>query len=467
MKLHPMRYFDPNPEIRELASELYMSIKYLPIVSPHGHVEPHLLAENRPFPNPVKLIITRDHYLFTLLYSQGIKLESLGIPTQDGTSVETDNRKIWQTFADNYFLFSGTPTGAWLNYEFAEVFGIEEILNSKNGMKIYDQLIEKLKTPEYLPRALFERFKIEVLTTTDGTSDTLEYHKAIKESSWNGRVIPSFRPDSVVNITSENWLSEIKKLSDVSGIEINSYKNYIAAIENRRAFFKQMGAVATDQDVHNPYTHQLTESKADEIFQRALKGNATKEDSAKFFANFLMEMSRMSIEDGLVMQIHCGVYRNHNKPLFEKFGSDAGSDFPVKTEFVKNLKELLNKYGNDTRLKLIVFTLDESTYTRELAPMAGHYPALKLGPAWWFNDSIEGITRFREQMTETAGIYNTVGFNDDTRAFPSIPARHDLSRRIDANVLARLTARHIIDMDEAKKMIKVLTYGLVKESYNL
>ncbi len=465
--LHAMRYFDPGPGVRKIAAELYESVKKLPIISPHGHVEPWILAENKPFPDPVELIITRDHYLFTMLYSRGIPLESLGIPTRDGTPVEPDPRKIWQTFADHYYLFSGTPTGAWLSYEFSEVFGISEKLSGKNAMLIYDQLTEKLQRPEFLPRALYEQFNIEVLSTTDRATDSLEHHRAILDSGWNGRVIPGFRPDSLIHITREGWKQELDALSAVSGVEINSYKSFLHAIEERRTFFKSMGATSTDHDVFNPFTHQLTAAEAEDIFLRALHGRATGEDGDLFHAHMLMEMARMSVEDGLVMQIHCGVLRNHNKVLFDRFGPDAGSDFPVQTEFTKNLQELLNRFGNDRRFTLIVFTLDESTYSRELAPLAGHYPAMKLGPAWWFNDSIEGITRFRRQVTETAGIYNTVGFNDDTRAFPSIPARHDLSRRVDSNFLAGMVARHMIDMSDARNMSRALAYDLAKKSYKL
>lgn len=466
-KLNPCRFFDSDKKIRKIAIELYEQVKDLPIISPHGHVDPRLLAENKPFPNPAELIIIPDHYIFRLLYSQGIPLESLGVPAIDGTIVEKDPRKIWQLFADNFYLFAGTPTGAWLAHEFAEVFKIPEKLNSRNAMDIYDFIEDKLKSAGFLPRALYEQFNIEVLSTTDGAADSLEYHKQIKESGWQGRVIPAFRPDSVVNITAANWKSEINTLSEASGIDINSFKSFIAAIENRRAYFKEMGATSTDQGVQSPFTHSLTDKEADAIFQRALKGSANEQDAALFTANMLMEMVRMSIDDGLVMQIHPGSFRNHNQVIFNRFGLDKGCDIPLQTEYTRNLYELLNKYGNDSRLSLIVFTLDESTYARELAPLAGHYPAMKLGPSWWFHDSIQGMTRFREQVMETASIYNTVGFNDDTRAFPSIPARHDLSRRVDSNWLAGLIARHIIDMDDARKMSKALAYDLVKKAYKL
>ncbi|MFC1650603.1 glucuronate isomerase [Candidatus Latescibacterota bacterium] len=464
--LHEDRFFDPDRSIRKIARELYATVKDLPIVSPHGHVDPEIFAGNRPFPNPAELMIIPDHYVFRMLYSQGISLESLGIPRIDNQPVETDSRKIWQIFCDNFYLFSGTPTGVWLSHELSDVFGIDEKPGSHSAMRIYEQISEKLQTPQFLPRALFDRFNIEVLTTTDAATDTLEHHKKIKDSGWNGKIVPCLRPDNVVNLTAENWKKNIETLSSLSGIEIDSYKNFIRALENRREFFISMGATSTDQGILSPCTHQLTDNEAGELFEKALKNEATEQDAFFFNAHMLMEMARMSIEDGLVMQIHPGSIRNHNKDIFGKFGPDMGCDIPGQSEYTKNMFELLNKYGNNPKLSLIVFTLDESTYSRELAPLAGHYPAMKLGPSWWFNDSIEGMTRFREQTTETAGIYNTVGFNDDTRALLSIPARHDLSRRVDANFMAGLAVRHIIDMDDAFKMIKALAYDLAKTAYN-
>jgi glucuronate isomerase len=465
--LNEFRFFEPDNTIRKIAFELYMQVRDIPIISPHGHVDPRLLSENKSFPDPAELLIVPDHYLFRMLYSQGIPLESLGIPTIDNTEVEKDPRKIWQLFADNFFLFNGTPSGIWLQYELTEVLGIHKKLNSNNAIFIYDEIQEKLKSKEYLPRFLFEKFNIEVLSTTDGATDCLEHHKKIKESGWTGKVIPCFRPDGIVNITARNWIQEIDILSGISGVDISSYKLYIEAIKNRREYFKSMGAVSTDHGVSSPYAHRLSANEAESIFRKALKGSATEDDSKLFTANFLMEMARMSIEDGLVMQIHTGVMRNHNLEIFNKFGWDKGADIPVKTEYTRNMFEFLNEFGNNKKLTVIVFTLDETTYSRELAPLAGHYPALKLGPAWWFNDSIQGMTRFRENVTETAGIYNTVGFNDDTRAFLSIPARHDLSRRVDSNFIAGMVARHMISMDEGVHMGKALAYDLVKKAYKL
>ncbi|MCI0493859.1 glucuronate isomerase [candidate division KSB1 bacterium] len=466
-KLNKNRFFDSDPSIRKIARELYDGIKNLPIVSPHGHVDPKLFAENKPFPDPTELILIPDHYVFRMLYSQGIKLESLGMPTLDRSPVETDHRKIWQIFGDNFHLFAGTPTGVWLKHEFCTVFGIKEKLTGKTAQKIYDQIQEQLQSPEFLPRAMFDSFNIEVLTTTDGAADSLEFHQQIKKSGWKGNIIPCFRPDAVVNLVTPGWKQNIERLSQMSGIEVSSFKNFIKALENRREFFKSMGAVSTDQGVTSPYTHELAARETDAIFKRALQGKATQQDADQFTAHMLMEMARMSIEDGLVMQIHPGSFRNHNQIIFEKFGPDKGCDIPIQTEYTRNLHELLNKYGNDPRLTVIVFTLDETSYSRELAPLAGHYPAMKLGPAWWFHDSIEGMTRYRQMVTETAGIYNTVGFNDDTRAFPSIPARHDLSRRVDSNFLAGLVARHIINMKDACRLSRALAYDLVKKAYKL
>ena len=465
--LNDDRFFSPNKFIREHSREIYNGIKNLPIISPHGHVDPALLSKNKPFTNPTKLFLTPDHYIFRMLYSQGIPIESLGIPAKDGSKVEKDPRKIWQIFADYYYLFAGTPTGAWLAYEFGIIFGIEEKLNSLNAQTFYDRLQEKINSPEFLPCTLFERFNIEALSTTDAASDNLSQHKKLRKSDLKGKVVPCFRPDAVTDLSNKNWKSDLKLLEKTVKHEIKDYKSFIKAIEERRDYFRSMGATSTDHGVFSPYTHQLSKKEAGSIFSRALRKKTTPEDAKLFTAHMLMEMARMSTDDGLVMQIHPGSYRNHNPLVYEKFGPDKGCDIPVQTEYTLNLKELLNKFGNNPSLTLIVFTLDETTYSRELAPLAGHYPALKLGPAWWFHDSIEGMTRYRRMVTETAGFYNTVGFNDDTRAFVSIPARHDLARRIDSNYLAELVTRHIISLDEAHIIAKDLTYNLVKKTYKL
>jgi len=466
--LSPDRFFSSDPAQRRVARELYEGIAGLPIVSPHGHVDPALLAdENASFGTPVDLFIIPDHYIFRMLYSQGIPLEALGIPRRDGGPVETDHRKIWQTFAEHFYLFRGTPSGAWLAHELYEVFGIRQKLTAVTAQAIYDELEEKLARPEYRPRALFERFNIEVLCTTDAASDSLAHHKAIRESGWKGVVRPTFRPDAVVNLLTPGWRSHLDKLSAALGREITTAKALVAALEERRAFFKQMGATSTDSGVETPYTEALSAAEAEAIFARALAGQATADDARRFTGHMMIEMARMSVEDGLVMQFHASCYRNHNPLVFERFGADKGHDIPIATEWVHNLKPLLDRFGNDPRLTLVLFTLDETSYARELAPLAGHYPALRLGPPWWFHDSPNGIVRYFDQVMETAGLYNTTGFIDDTRAFLSIPARHDVWRRVASNWLAGLVVRGQIDMDEAAEMASDMATGLARRTFRL
>jgi glucuronate isomerase len=420
---------------------------------------------NYQFGTPTELFIIPDHYVFRMLYAQGIALEALGIPRVDGGPVEQDHRKIWQTFADHFYLFRGTPTGIWLNYSFRFVFGIEEKLTSASAQTIYDRIAEQLETPAFRPRALFERFNVEVLTTTDPATDPLNNHQAIKASGWAGRILPTFRPDAVVNLETVGWRNHIQALGERVGKEISSYKVFIEALENRRAFFKSMGATATDHAAVTPYTAALNDQEAETIFQRAQRGEASSDDARRFTGHMLMEMARMSVEDGLVMQLHVGSYRNHNRQVFERFGPDKGADIPVQTEYTRHLLPLLNQFGSDPRYSLILFTLDETTYGRELAPLAGHYPAVRLGPPWWFFDSLNGMAYFFDKVMETAGIYNTAGFNDDTRAFTSIPARHDVWRRAAANWVAGLHGRGIVDLDDAEAMIHDLAYGLAKKAY--
>jgi glucuronate isomerase len=462
------RYFDPNPAQKEIALHLYRLVAGLPLVCPHGHVDPRMFADpDYVFGSPTELLLIPDHYIFRMLYSQGISLEKLGIPRRDGDEVEQDHRKIWQLFADNFTLFRGTPTGLWLADELHGVFGIEDKLTGESGQDIYDQIAAKLEAPEFRPRRLYEQFNIEVLCTTDAATDPLDHHRAIRESGWPARIVPTFRPDGVVNLDAPGWRENIDALSQVSQIEVSGYPAFIQALENRRAYFKTMGATATDHAVLTPYTEDLSAREAEAIFQRALRGEVSSSDITRFTGHMLMENARMSIEDGLVMQVHPGSYRNHNRLIFENFGLDMGADIPLPTEYTRHLHPLLQKYGNDPRLTLILFTLDETTYSRELAPLAGHYPALKLGPPWWFYDSLQGMIRYRQQVMETAGLYNTVGFNDDTRAYPSIPARHDLARRVDANWIAGLVVRSIVDMADAEDMIHDTAYRLAKKAYRL
>ena len=460
------RLFPAEPAARAIAAKLYETVRDLPIISPHGHTEPRWFAENKPFPDPAALFIQPDHYIFRMLYSQGVSLESLGIPQVDGKQ-SADPREVWRIFARNYYLFRGTPTRLWLDYSLETLFGLKDRLSPENADEYYEIVQKKLNTPEFLPRALFEKFRIEVLSTTDPAFDTLEWHKQIKSSGWKGRVLPTFRPDAVIDAEYTGFHENLKKLAEVSGEDVSSWKGYLNALRNRRAYFKQNGATATDHGHLTAQTADLSSADAAKLYSRVYSGKLQAGDVELFQAQMLTELAGMSVEDGLTMQIHPGSVRNYNPQVFDKFGRDKGADIPSPTEYVRALRPLLSKYGNEPNFTLILFTLDESTYSRELAPLAGHFPSVKLGPPWWFHDSPEGMMRFREMATETAGFYNTVGFNDDTRAFLSIPARHDVARRVDCAFLGRLVAEERLDEDEAFEVAKDLTVNLVRKAYKL
>ena len=466
--LSPDRCFDPDRAQRSLARDLYATVRDLPLICPHGHVDPALLAEpNAGFGSPADLFIIPDHYVVRMLYAQGVPMEDLGIPTLDGTPVETDHRRIWQRFAERFDLFRGTPTGLWLADELINVFGVTEKLDGDSAMAIYDHVEAQLKKPEYSPRSLFGRFGIRTLCTTDPAASDLRHHTVLRAAGWGDRVRPTFRPDAVVNLGTAGWLGHIQTLGAAAGLDIDGYAAFIRVLEQRRAFFKAMGATATDHAAETAFTERLSAAECDAIFARALRGGAGADDAARFTGHMLIEMARMSAEDGLVMQLHVGSLRNHNEALFRRFGPDRGADMPLAGEFTRGLRPLLNAYGNDPRFNLILFTLDESVYSRELAPLAGHYPAVKLGPPWWFHDSVNGMRRFLDLVTETAGLANLAGFNDDTRAFCSIPSRHDVWRRVCCDWLAGLALRGLIDADDAQAMARDLAVGLAERAYRL
>jgi glucuronate isomerase len=477
--LHPDRFFSTDPAQREIARRLFALVKDLPIVSPHGHTDPAWFAKNESFTDAASLFIKPDHYIFRMLYSQGIALERLGIARKDGVPVETDNRKIWKLLADHWHLFRGTPSSIWFTHALEAVFGITETFSAKTADAIFDTINEKLATPAFKPRALFERFNIEVIATTESPIDPLNHHQALASDTWQSaglksgerkglpRIITAYRPDPVVDPEFEGFAQNIFRLGELTGEQTQHYHGYIRALENRRVFFKKMGATSTDHGHPNAETYDISDIDAAELYSRALDGDLDEDECDVFRGHMLLEMARMSCEDGLVMQLHPGSRRNHNAKLFETFGRDKGADIPQRTDFVHSLKPLLDRFGNEKKFTLILFTLDETSYARELAPLAGHYPALKLGPAWWFHDSIEGMLRYRQSTTETAGFYNTVGFNDDTRAFLSIPARHDVARRIDCRYLAQLVTEHRMREEDAADVAVDLAYRLVKAAYKL
>lgn len=460
--LNPDRLLPADPKTRDLARALYAEVAHLPIVSPHGHTDPSWFAGNEGFGNATELLLVPDHYVFRMLYSQGVPMEALGV-----AGANVDPREAWRLFAERYYLFRGTPSRMWLDWVFAEAFGMKVRLDGETSDLYFDTITEKLSTDAFRPRALFERYNIEVIATTESPLDSLEHHAAIRASGWQGKVITAYRPDPVVDPEFEGFRDNLKVLSALTGEDCFGWSGYLAAHRQRRAFFASMGATSTDHGHPTAATADLSATEAEALFRKVSAGSFTPEDAELFRAQMLTEMAGMSIDDGLVMQIHPGAFRNHNAKVFKRFGRDKGADIPSRTEYVRSLKPLLDKYGNDPRLSVILFTLDESTYARELAPLAGHYPCLKLGPAWWFHDSPEGMRRFRHATTETAGFYNTVGFNDDTRAFLSIPARHDVARRIDCGFLAELVMEHRIEDWEAAELAQDLTYNLVKQAYRL
>ncbi|MEI6440231.1 MAG: glucuronate isomerase [Alphaproteobacteria bacterium] len=466
LTLNEDRLFPSDPATRAVARRLYGEVKTLPIISPHGHTDPEWFATNAAFSDATSLLLAPDHYLYRMLYSQGLALEELGVPSRFGGS-QTDGRAAWRLFAANQHLFRGTPSAIWLAHVFSDVFGFDVALDAQTADLYFDQIGEALATAAFRPRALFDSFNIELLATTESPSDDLQHHKAIRASDWKGRVVTAYRPDPVIDAEHEDFQSSLARFGDLTGQDVRTWAGYLQAHRMRRAAFAAMGATSTDHGHPTAATADLSPIQAEALFDRIVSGRFTPVEAELFRAQMLTEMAAMSLEDGLVMQIHPGSFRNHNARLFASHGRDRGADIPTPTGYVRDLKPLLDRFGNEAGLTLIVFTLDETAYSRELAPLAGHYPALRLGPAWWFHDSPEGMRRFREQTTETAGFYNTVGFNDDTRAFLSIPARHDMARRVDCGFLAKLVVEHGLAEDEASEVASDLAYNLAKQAYRL
>ncbi|MFN3276557.1 MAG: glucuronate isomerase [Paracoccus sp. (in: a-proteobacteria)] len=465
--LNEDRLFPQEGRARDLARALYDGIRDLPILSPHGHTDPRWFAEDQPFPDPAQLFVTPDHYVFRMLCSQGVALTDLGVPRVDGGATETDGRKIWRLFAENYHLLRGTPSRLWLDHSFQNVFGIDRRLSADSADWYYDHIADCLAQPEFRPRALFERFNIEAIATTEAATDDLRWHKMIAESGWQGRVLTAYRPDGVIDPDMAEFADNVALMGQQTGFDTTTWAGYLDAHRARRAFFIDHGATSSDHGHPSARTEDLPQAEAAALFAKALRGDCSAAEADAFRGHMLTEMARMSLDDGLVMQIHPGSRRNHSDEVMRIHGRDKGFDIPGRTDYVTALRPLLNAVGMRPDLTVILFTLDETSYARELAPLAGVWPCLRLGPAWWFHDSAEGMRRFREMTTETAGFYNTVGFNDDTRAFCSIPARHDVARRVDCSWLATLVATGRLAEDEASEVAHDLTYGLAKRAYKL
>ncbi|MCL4138672.1 UNVERIFIED_CONTAM: hypothetical protein GTU68_005953 [Idotea baltica] len=461
------RLFPTDSRGRELARALFSTVRDLPIISPHGHTDPRWLAEDMPFANPAELFVTPDHYVFRMLYSQGVRLEDLAILPLSEPTTPVNPREIWRVLAEHYYVFRGTPSRLWIDQSLQDVFGVDKVLCAETSDQIYDQVADCLSRPEFRPRALFDRFGIEVIATTESPLDTLDHHVQISSSDWNGRVITTYRPDNVIDPETPDFLSNLKTFAEITGEDTMTWAGYLNAHRKRRQDFIAHGATASDHGHPTAKTETLSEEAATALFSSVLRDPKNTGNAETFRAQMLTEMAKMSLDDGLVMQIHPGSTRNHSHTIFDRFGADKGFDIPRRTDYVDALAPLLDLVGHEPDFTLIVFTLDETSYGRELAPLAGVYPALKLGPAWWFFDSADGMRRFREMTTETAGFYNTVGFNDDTRAFCSIPARHDVARRVDCSYLASLVTSGRLHEQDAFELAPDLSYNLAKKAYRL
>jgi len=453
-------------EQRSIAREIYGQTKDLPLICMHGHVDPEVFADDAPFADAAQLLIVPDHYVFRMLASQGIEPARLGVPRVDGGPVETDSRRIWRTFCENWKLFRGTPSRYWLEHELVEVFGVNLVPSADTADEIFDQIAARVADPQFRPRALLDRFNIEVISTTDPATSDLRQHARLAGDGLGERVVPTFRPDSLAYLDRPTWREEIAELSKVSEVDTTTYDGFLEALRSRRAAFVQAGARATDHGhlLANTEPMELTAARA--LYSRVLGGEEASEGEVEAFAaNMLYRMAEMSCEDGLVMQIHPGVLRDHSTSVWRTYGSDKGYDIPVQTEFTRALRPMLEAFGTNPRFRVLLYTVDETVFSRELAPIAGTYPSVRLGAPWWFLDSPEGMRRFWESAMETAGFYNTSGFVDDTRAYASIPARHDLFRRISAGHLARWVLEHRLGLEEAMETAVDLAYNLPKHSY--
>lgn len=465
--LHEDRLFPAEPGTRGIARRLFAEISKLSLICPHGHTDAAWFSTNEPFSDPARLLVMPDHYLLRMLVSQGVSLDKLGAGATDGVAAPADGREVWRLFANHYHVFRSTPSRLWLDHTFQDLFGLRVPLQASTADHYYDHIAECLQQDAYRPRELYERFNIEVLTTTEGPLDELHHHRALRDSDWSGRIITAYRPDDVTDPDTPGFIDNVRRFGDVTGIDTTHWQGYLDAHRNRRGFFASMGATSTDHGHPSANTEDLSLKEAQSLFATVMSGQSSPAERERFRGQMLTEMAAMSVDDGLVMQLHVGALRSHHADVLERFGVNMGFDIPTPTNYVNALRPLLNRFGMNADLTIILFTLDETTWGRELAPLAGAYPCLKLGPAWWFFDSPAAMLRYREVMTETAGYYNTAGFNDDTRAFPSIPARHDVARRVDCRFLAEQVATHVLNEDEALEVAVDLSQGLARRAYRL
>ncbi|TDD89407.1 glucuronate isomerase [Saccharopolyspora karakumensis] len=464
---HPDRLLPVDPAQRAIARRLYDSVRDLPLISPHGHVDPALLAADEPFTDPASLLVTPDHYVTRLLHAHGKSLNELGLGDGEGAPAAKP-REVWRAFCSHWHHFLGTASRQWIEAELHDVLGVRSQPSEATADELYDELVDKLAQPALRPRALFESFNIEVLATTDDPADDLRHHQALAaDPSWSGRVVPTFRPDRYLDATGQGWLRALEQLAQVSGVGTDSYQGLVRALESRRDHFREHGATATDHSAPDPEMAFLPAEEASRLFDTVRGGTATPEEARLLSRQLLGENARMSSEDGLVMALHTGSCRNHHSPTFSRYGADTGHDIPMRNEFTLALRPMLERFGTHPRFQSVVFTLDETVFSRELAPLAGFYPALYLGAPWWFLDAPRAMRRFRDAVTETAGFHRTAGFVDDTRGFCSIPARHDTARRVDAGHLASLVAEHVMTEEDAAAVLRDLNDALPRKAFRL
>lgn len=464
--LHPDRLLPPEPSLRRIAREIYDEIRALPIISPHGHTEPAWFAEDMPFPDAAALLVVPDHYLLRMLRSQGIGYDALGVPRRDGGAVAPP-REVWRAFAEHYHLFAGTPSALWIDHAMSAVLGCTERLTPGTADALFDQINAALAQPEFRPRALLERFGVETIATTEGALDPLTHHAKLAREGWVPRVRTTYRPDAVTDPETMDFAANLRALAEMTDCDTTSWPQMIEAHRRRRAEFRAFGATATDHGTASALTADLSAEACQKLLTGAIAGTLSAAEAELFRAQMLTEMAGLSVEDGMVMQIHAGARRNTDAAMFAARGPNMGADIPQRTDWVGGLAALLNRYGDASNFRMIAFTLDETTYARELAPMAGYWPALLIGPPWWFHDSPEGMRRYLSQVVETAGFANLAGFNDDTRALLSIPARHDVWRREVAGYLGGLVADHRLDHEAAVHIAADLSYHSAKRAYRL
>jgi len=466
---HPDRLFPAEPVARHVATELYRSVAALPLVSPHGHVDAGVIARDEPYEGPVELLVSPDHYVLRLLHAQGAGFAEMGIQARSERVPVAEPREVWRLLCRHWPAFRGTVMRLWLEAELADLFGVEEPLSEETADATYDSIAEQLKGPRMRPRALYSTFGLEVLASTDSPLDDLSWHRALRDDpAWSGRVVPTFRPDLLIDPTfTTGWSGLVDRLEEVSGTSTATYRGYIAALESRRTVFKELGATATDHGHVRADAVGLSDWEAARLFDRLRLGPHDPADEGAFASHMLMEMARMSCEDGLVMQLHPGVWRSHDSESLAQFGPDLGADFPVATAFTSALSHVMARFGSTPSFRAVAFTVDETTYSRELAPMASYYPSLWLGAPWWFLDAPDAMSRFWSATTESAGFSRSAGFVDDTRAFCSVPARHDLARRAHCSFLARLVAEHRLELDDAYALAADFSYHLPKKAFRL